>query len=384
MTKVWKDILRPGTYRLKNGRVVKFTTEDTANGLAQGKAMIAAGLNIPVALEHQSHATPEYLSDIRWTDQQKADFVRNTVGHISDYRLAPGGVLEACHEFRTPEDAEIAAKARFVSPRIDEDAVDSKGRVWAGKTVSHVAVTPVPVQDGQSAFNLSAAPGTGWTAKASDVLSRYEGDMADGRNDTEATDRQSPGVEQSARTSPPTTATLKEFVELLNQCGVNVGDDVTDLDDLRSRLKGVAANVTEKDDGMSALAGDGAKDTIRDGANPPCLMSALDKREAVLVNAERKDLARRADALFASNRIDGPNHRKLKADLATVILSFTDSGDIADCKLVTRIEAYEALPAGQFAKKDAASAELSTLAPPAEFEPKKDAQDKARDWLVGK
>lgn len=374
MVTVWKEILKPDTYRLRNGRVVKFTKDDVSNGEKQGKDMIAAGLNIPIAFEHQSTASPEYLSDIKWTDEQKAEFVRNTAGSVKDFRVSPNGVLEAQLEFRDQKDADVAAKAKFVSPRIDEDSTDSKGRTWVGKTVAHVALTPVPVQIDQEPFNLSALTG-GWKPRTSEVLSVTDDDESESKKD-DSTSTPKP-------TNNPAIPSLSEFVKVLSECGCDVGDNVIDLNDLFSRLKGVAAIMSKSkdaDDGLGALAGEGQ---AKSGPNPPTLMSALDKREVALKEAERRELSRRVDRLFADNKISGTIQRKLKTELSTINLSFTDSGELADNKFITRIEAYEALEPGVFKDKTVAT-DLSAIAPPKEFDTKKDGQEAAAKWLASK
>ena len=60
---VWKEVIRPGSYwytDAKTGKPALFNaTPEYVNYLyEQGKAMLSAGLSIPVPLEHQDEARP--------------------------------------------------------------------------------------------------------------------------------------------------------------------------------------------------------------------------------------------------------------------------------------------------------------------------------------
>lgn len=419
---VWKDTLYPGTYTLPNGRTVTYSPADVANAVAQGQKMIDAGLHIPVAWDHQANAIPEYLSDLDANPDWRAEYVRNTLGHVKGFELRDG-IAWANVLITDPKDADAFRKAKFVSPRIDTDPVDSAGVKWPGKTIAHVGVTSKPVQHRQQPVALSSLAGQNrraWAASVSHTLSEYKGsdvkkdddakddvkddakpaakdaDDADAKPAEKPTDTPPKEPAKLSETPPKeTTGALAETVRLLDVIGVKLGEGVADWDDFCSRLKAIAASMgkdmTDTDAQLPGKAGDG----IEPGPSAPALMSGLEKTKATLIAAERRELTRRADALFSSNRIDGPTHRRLKNQIASDQLSFLDNGTLKKNETIITIEAYEKLPQGKYAVggsggKTMTSAELSALGVepvnrPSKLAPDDESrQNAAAEFLAGK
>jgi hypothetical protein len=168
MPRAWFRIWGPGKYRLRDGLPWEDTAEDVRNGYVQGKRQLAAGLWIPCCWEHQPHAMPAVIEEMKtWTPDRRAQFARNTFGHVVDYDLRHG---ELWAELDVPDhkDLEQLRKTRGFSPRLDTDAVDQRGRTYPGKSVGHVAATPIPVQIGGGPVSVHStrAPAPAQLSKA--------------------------------------------------------------------------------------------------------------------------------------------------------------------------------------------------------------------------
>lgn len=147
-----KQVIRPGRYFLRDGRVFECRPEEVSHYARRMDEMAKAGLHIPVVWEHQSNAKPLTMSD--W-DDWRARFARSCIGHV--HGAEDGG--EATFDAIDPDDRKALAKAKFVSPEIAWDYVDPTGREWPGPSILHVAVTPVPIQVDQAPFESSYAKG---------------------------------------------------------------------------------------------------------------------------------------------------------------------------------------------------------------------------------
>lgn len=146
-----KDVLYPGVWHIPNGRggrkKVPFSRRDVRALQQRMQEMIAAGLSIPLAAEHQDQAKPLTAAE------RKADWVKRlTLGWAEDAEVAPEGYLTARVAVPLAEDAARLPAARFVSPEIVHDFVDGTGRLWPGPSITHLAVTARPVQYPQRPF----------------------------------------------------------------------------------------------------------------------------------------------------------------------------------------------------------------------------------------
>lgn len=169
MPRVRKQVLAPGWYWTEKGPV-EFTSADVQHFCAQGKAMLAAGLDCPVPLEHQDDAKPLDRA------ARLARSVSHNTGFVADYAIEPDGSLWADVDVNwLPEaknDAEILHRLnttiKFVSPEILPEFVAGDGTRFE-RVISHLALTPAPVWAGQAPFGgdgatlMSHGSGRAWS-----------------------------------------------------------------------------------------------------------------------------------------------------------------------------------------------------------------------------
>lgn len=157
---VAKEVLRPGTYwyvdeSTGQPRSCTFTSGDIDYFHQSGKDMLAAGLSIPVPLEHEKTAHP----------MTPADRLRNNAGHVQDYfkqkvKGDDGSEVEALFSNVDISDPDVAKKIprtiRWTSPYISS-FTDGNGKEWNG-VITHLALTTRPRIVKQQPFpNIAAA-----------------------------------------------------------------------------------------------------------------------------------------------------------------------------------------------------------------------------------
>ena len=164
--KVRKEIIRPGTYFYHHpvtNKPEKMTvTADTVKYLAdQGNAMLAAGLSIPVPVEHQADAKPMTESE------RAANRLRNNSGWVDGYEVAADNRLFGLLDI---QDADIAKKLphtiRFTSPYVNS-FTDGTGKKWDG-VISHLALTTRPRIVNQEPFAIDMAAALSLVSRLSD------------------------------------------------------------------------------------------------------------------------------------------------------------------------------------------------------------------------
>ena len=146
----WKDILYPGLWHLRDGRKFHCSPQDLQHFKKRMLEMIQAGLPVPLSWEHQPRLKPGNDS----SDEARADRAKYCLGDARDVR-ADSGFLETLVEVPDENDAKRLNSVRFVSPYIENDFVDSTGRKWDGPSITHIAVTPRPIQHTQRPFAMS-------------------------------------------------------------------------------------------------------------------------------------------------------------------------------------------------------------------------------------
>lgn len=154
---VWKEILPgPGTYWYRDQdtgmpRTITFTPASIRHLHDSGKAMLAAGLSVPVPLEHQPDALPLSATDAA------ASRLRHNAGWTRDYRLTPKGGLEASLDIADPHLVEkLSTTIRWTSPYITS-FTDGQGRAWQN-VIAHNALTTRPrITDQQPFPSVQAA-----------------------------------------------------------------------------------------------------------------------------------------------------------------------------------------------------------------------------------
>lgn len=153
--KVRKEIIPPGVYTYLHGQTkqpakLTVTAKDNDRYARICNEMLAAGLSIPVPLEHQPDAVP-------MTPSQKAAWqTKFNTGWVEKFAVE-GGKLFADLDIA---DEDVAKKLphtiKFVSPHINS-FLDGNGRQW-DNVITHVALTTRPRITNQSPFpNMAAA-----------------------------------------------------------------------------------------------------------------------------------------------------------------------------------------------------------------------------------
>lgn len=372
-TTFWTPLLRAGRYRLSDGRIVEYSRADVLNAVRQGNRMRSAGLRAPVCWMHDPSAAPAYLSSSTRATAGAPDawLAKGYIGEPIKFRVGADGSAEGLITIDDPKDAEQFRRVGGVSPRVDFDWRDERGKLWKGCTISHVAVTPRPIQrELRKAapayppdYLSHATPGRsgethylGHATRIGDPNMAGEADEAAGCE----------GGEGGAA-GDTTGCALAKIVDCLVRMGIKVGD-ATDIDDLASRLDAIASHTTGTDSGDGDDDEDDGDNTDLDGnepnnpdgqgnepnpqtqpaAMPPALMSHF----TAAARVKTGELASRINKLFKTCRIDGPVRDRLAARLNGANLShesFEPDGRLKPFDLLTQIEAYEALPAGKFA-----------------------------------
>jgi len=161
--RIEKEVIRPGTYWYDDPlthtpRKAVLSAESVRYLYDQGKAMLAAGLSIPVPLEHQK------LQAMTAAEKAAAN-LQNNAGWVHDFKLktikdeASGQEVEALFSDTDILDAKIAAKLpktiRWTSPYISS-FTDGNGKTWNG-VISHLALTTRPRIIKQQPFPSLAA-----------------------------------------------------------------------------------------------------------------------------------------------------------------------------------------------------------------------------------
>lgn len=148
-----KQVLAPNTpdnpAYFAGGVPYTFSVEDVRHLYHEGQRMLAAGLEIPVPLEHQKDAEPVDRADAA------ADRLRNNAGWVKKFILVDGQLYA---DLEIPDEelfAKLPRTVKFCSPKIDPAFTDGMGRQWGGGrgVITHVALTTRPVWAGQEQFS---------------------------------------------------------------------------------------------------------------------------------------------------------------------------------------------------------------------------------------
>ena len=305
-----KDVLYPGTYRLQDGRKVTYSRGDVTHLNRRAKDMLADGLQIPFAWEHQDGAKPMTPAE---RAKQTADKARLNLGFLAESEEVPEGFLQHKLDVPNEDDAKRLPSVRFVSPEIVKDFVDGNGKLWPGLSITHLAATPRPVQHKQKPFQ---------PVRMSCVRLSLEGyQMAD---------------DKTSKDDAPADGGLKELLACLEKINLKLGDDTT-IENLVDRLK-VAVETKLSAEGVDDDDDDDAPEPADGGS--PIMMSLMQE----VMDAKRDKLKDRIKDLFRTGRVNKPLRDKMLSELSTVKLSLGKDGKVQTTTLATRVEAYEALP----------------------------------------
>lgn len=387
MALVPKDLLYPGEWHLRDGRVFRCTPGDVRHFATRLNEMREKGLHVPVTWEHQPDIKP--ATRAAWLSRN-ADMARMTAGFATSAR-DEGGVL--CGDLEIPDEADRKQlpKTRFVSPMIEWDYRDPTGKVWSGPSITHIAITPAPVQYTQQPFGSpSLTSGAGAPVAMSTLqfqspitlsLAMYRpvalGDTA--MADEDYTPADDMGGENNLfggdAAASATDPLLTEVIALLKAKNIVIPDDTT-MEDLLPHLR--TALMTH-----AAATGEGDETKEPDGdevngmeprPETQVMMSQLSSLQSQVGEANRiitslraavsatqtEALQQRIDRL-SRHGVDRRTIGDLKRSLSTVSLSVTDDGSLERSDLLTRIEAYESLPVATIRTVDTSKAKPVSL-----------------------
>jgi len=131
-----KDLIRTGTWTMPaNGHSFTVTGDDLIHWAKQHDSMLANGFEVPTPDGHTDDAA------------KNMGFVRGM--------FVDGDTLKASIEL-IGDDAIQAASRNYVSIYVPESVKDGKGNVYPN-AIAHVAMTPIPVIEGQGGFVPIAA-----------------------------------------------------------------------------------------------------------------------------------------------------------------------------------------------------------------------------------
>lgn len=137
MTRVVKDVLRVGTWRVNKGRSVSFTRDDLAAIAASHQRQRKTGRSVNLCWGHGDETTLSVDA-------------RDLISPV-DQVILSGDTLWAT-AYVTPEQAvDLQSPTRHVSPRVLYDFTDTNGESY-DVCMAHVAIVDVPVMDSQGPF----------------------------------------------------------------------------------------------------------------------------------------------------------------------------------------------------------------------------------------
>lgn len=164
MAKLSQKSVKPGVYcvgRDVGGRKVfrEFSATDLAGVVANTKAMIAAGYEPPLLLEHAIPGSDEGAPKQFSARDERAQQVEHGVGWATDVRIGSDGFLEPVFNVT---DKKIAAglkdgSIKFTSPEFRPTFTDGKGNDYRN-IVAHFALTHKPRNPEQGPFVAEHEP----------------------------------------------------------------------------------------------------------------------------------------------------------------------------------------------------------------------------------
>jgi hypothetical protein len=371
-----KDCLWPGKYRLNDGREVEYTPEQVRHLGRRMREMVKAGLQVPLAYEHQDVAkpmSPEQLS------QYRAEKVKLTAGYAAGCHLDENGYLQTEVEADSDEDAKNIRKIKFVSPEITRDFVDGTGKKWPGLSITHLALTNRPVQHKQQPFRpLPQRMSFGEVVRLS-LEDLSEAKMAD--DNSMAEDKGSEMEDKDAIPNLPPAgadqtggkeADFDELKELLESHGITLPEDTDSkslIEHLKVALTALQGRLSPKGgETETQMGGPPGSPTPQEAPGTPAYMMSLEKRfeaekqahaqakaqlaasqkkgetlEKKLVEQERLSLEGRIAGLVADGIIPVHLAAKLKGDLKSVRMSLGDDGACKPSEVALKVAAYEDL-----------------------------------------
>lgn len=350
MPKFKKVIATPGTYQgtdMVNGGKAE-QKQDVARLKAYAEKfnqMRAAGLEVPAPAKHLLNIVPVKSDD----DVTKASMVgsKANYGFWEKLEVNADGALEGIVDVPLAEDAERIGKTVLAtSPMIHSEWTDGNGKVWKD-VITHIALVNQPIEAGQTNFVpvLAMAHSMGFDELKIVALG--------GSPDDDTT------IGGSKEGINAKTATVKDALAILKQCGLTLPPDTTPenlVEYIVVAGGAIAASNGEDDDEEEEMQTKGKKQP-----NPIAMAHGDDevKNEHLLqfaTNQVKASYKSRLDALVTSGRLPAKTRKeKFDPQVEVVALAFDDTtGEPVPNMLDTMLETLEAMPANPLLKNQTA------------------------------
>jgi hypothetical protein len=381
MTSFLKDVLAAGRYfPPKVGKHIEFTGADLRDLAARGNEMLRAGWGVPVYFEHGKGRVPFPLSMSK-AEQQ----ARGMAGEAKAFRTR-GNKLEVVVGIDDGDAGQVETVG-YVSPEIDFDIRTGDGRIWEGPSITHIAVTPTPVNTNQNRFRRIDKPialsryGSAIRLSLGDLMNDDDADDLDETPDAENPgDGQEDEPENPAPAAPGNKSTEKAAVDgdlasALEQIGLFIpadamgsiaafknallisaktllaakaempGDDspADDMPPDETPLDGKPPAAAAPSEGVPSLP-------MGDGSNPIGMsrakVDALEKAHSKIVAGHRQKYASRVSRLFNSGRVTPAVRDRIAKRIPAIKLSLNDNLEPEPNELDELIATFEDLPPG--------------------------------------
>lgn len=352
---VWKDVLWLGRWSYPDGRVLNVRPQELQQAAANGRAMLASKLDLPWCWDHQPDALPqsvEMSASIYADPDKRADAARNTITRATvgyQIRNVPGKGPTLFAGFDptglSAQELDSIRRAGKVSCRVERNFVDARGsgKRYPGLAISHIAVTPKPLEPDQGPFLMSRVEfpvsdesfflGYGQMAKNKDgdTVGSAEIESGDDIVDLENAEASTDPATPAPPAIDPNIASIMASLMIL---GVPLPQDnsITDIGTLALALKiagqmGAKAGSATGDTGMNFGSGDASS-----GPSAPMMMSQADMqaKAPARVENDRANLRAMISLLVKKGHCDGPTRDKMLSEFDSFELSYAGS------KLVSR------------------------------------------------
>ncbi len=375
MAKFKKQIIKTGIYRSPDGEV-PVTPERIDHWCNQFKRMSINGLKIPIPWGHQQTSPLTYEEREYQESKFNAGFIEEMLKEKDD---DGEDMLVAVLDIPLKQDIEkIGTTIKEVSPQIESNFVDGKGKLWQD-VITHLALVTLPVIPSQDNFKLVDDPLPA-NALRLNLKNRLRGiKMADKK------------------------CVDKEFLELLKKIGIVLPEDTDDsnfaermkpamltlieqLDKFDTSMNADGKTGTNEEDLLKGLTDDltnkdapGATNPDEMGKNapkeevPPTMTLSLrdkeefDKTKSELENTKQKlsltgnelesmrknlestkqqSMEIEVDSLLKTGRITPVIAQKLTAETKTYKLSLRSDGTEEPTAIRAQIDTFKLMPEG--------------------------------------
>lgn len=366
---LWKDVLWLGKWTTPDGNSLTVRPRDLHGVAANGQRMIATGLGVPWCWDHQPDALPVEMSSSVYRDlDRRAGATRNiitpkTVGfRVAEVNGRPT-VLAGLDTTGLPaEEVDRIRRAGAVSCRIDRGFWDARGNgtKYSGLNISHIAVTPKPLEPNQGPFFMSAVRCSdetfllGHAAMAKDT-DEPDDDGIPAIDPSELDDddivplTEAPFAPPVPAGPPPADPYIQSIIGSASAFGANIPNDgsVNDTQTLALAFK-IAASMkkpdTPQDDAMNAAP------TPEQGPSPPMMMSqaAMAELDPEKVKKHRSGLEKRIHRLFRNGQIDGPTCGNMLNKMKAFQLSYAGQNIVQTGLVATVLGIEQTVRKGTF------------------------------------